>query len=145
MYVELSVYRARIGLFGLTKSSAPSSGVNPECLLLLCITLCKVVSANLCAYALDLYLRWVAANALLFLSGDIESNPGPPGRGHALFENFLSCVYLNARSIKSVRPGRVDAPEVNKLHDFHKLLSLQDWDCICVTETWLNEWVLTQR
>ena len=47
----------------------------------------------------------------------------------------LKCLLLNARSLKSVNTQR------NKLVEFQSLVSLQNINLACVTETWLNSTV----
>ena len=44
----------------------------------------------------------------------------------------MSCVYLNARSIKCVTPKQ------NKIHDLKNLLLMSGANLVAITETWLN-------
>ncbi len=67
------------------------------------------------------------------MAGDVEINPGPPLANQA---RNLQCLYINARSLKSV------TRRTNKLKDFHNLIFSGDWDLIFVTESWLISSIL---
>lgn len=65
------------------------------------------------------------------LSGDIETNPGPEspnnnGAGGANRKRNVTCVLLNARSIR------------NKGPELESYIATRQPDIVCVTETWLN-------
>jgi hypothetical protein len=71
-------------------------------------------------------IPWLVA--LLVLSGDVETNPGPTGT--------INCFLLNTRSVKSVNRNR------NKLVELHSLTALKNAKVICLTETWLSNDIL---
>ena len=49
--------------------------------------------------------------------------------------SYMSCLYLNARSIKSV------TKTCNKLTDLHNMVFEHNKHIIAITETWLNDTV----
>ncbi len=132
MGIDIVLYRARIGAHNLravagslrTNSDNLNLGnVFVKCLKLLVLLL---IGGNAPQEMVITFL-------LLFLSGDIELNPGPTS---FLKENNLQCLYINARSVKSV------SRQTNKLKDFHNLIFSGDWDLVFVTETWLINGIL---
>ena len=72
----------------------------------------------------------------LQLCGDVSPNPGPTAAGESSNPRCnaarpnriskLSCLSLNARSI------------VNKERELRSCLSINDYDLIAITETWLD-------
>ena len=66
---------------------------------------------------------------------DINPNPGP--------SNCLSCLYLNARSLKAFVPSSVDpSVKVCKISKLQDLVYTGIYDLVCICETWLNDTVL---
>lgn len=64
--------------------------------------------------------------ARLLLAGDIHPNPGPRNC------NKVGCLYLNAKSLKTVTMVR------NKLLQFHSMVDIYKPHLIGVTETWIT-------
>ena len=106
MGVSLEIYRARIGTFSGCGDS--SSFINHITLMLLMLH-----------HGVFIWLVF-----LIVLSGDIETNPGPP--------NLINGFLLNTRSVKSVNAYR------NKLVELQALVQLKKAKIICLTETWLT-------
>ena len=69
---------------------------------------------------------------------DINPNPG--------LSNCLSCLYVNARSLKAFVPSSVDPSVkvcyISKLQD---LVYAGIYDLVCICETWLNDTVLSSE
>ena len=59
--------------------------------------------------------------------GNVHTQTVEPEHVGSRFKQLtLKCVLLNARSLR------------NKIADLHKLLYTANYDCICITESWLN-------
>ena len=57
--------------------------------------------------------------------------------------NCLRTLFLNARSLKAFVESPDDAGmRISKLNIFQNLVYLEQYDIICVCETWLNELIL---
>lgn len=99
---------------------------------------------------------------LICLSGDVETNPGPniksvesnPGpnyimnttnclKTHPKKLNILRTLYLNARSLKAVMESPDNTSKrISKLTIFQNLIYSEQYDIVCVCETWLNDYIL---
>ncbi len=83
----------------------------------------------------------------ILVCGDVHPNPGPiqmssrkpVGRNM----NCLRTLYLNARSLKAIVESPDDrAKKTCKLTILQNPVYLEQYDIVCVCETWLNELIL---
>ena len=109
MGIDLALYRVRIGKMNCSGYRLYCSPYNNH-LYLISIML---------KYGLCMWLIF-----LLIVSGDIETNPGPP--------DLIKGLLLNTRSVKSVTLTH------NKLADLQSLVFLKEAKLVCLTETWLT-------
>ena len=74
----------------------------------------------------------------------MHPNPGPtPIKQRGTKLNCLRTFYLNARSLKAVVESTDDGGKrIPKLNIFQNLVYLEQYDIICVCETWLNDLIL---
>ena len=80
----------------------------------------------------------------ILVCGDVHPNPGPtPIKQSGTKLNCLRTLYLNARSLKAVVESTDDGGKrIPKLNIFQNLVYLEQYDIICVCETWLNHLIL---
>ena len=90
-------------------------------------------------------------SALLLKCGDIHPNPGPTNGANSSrndncdscklqpeqSQTYLSCMYMNARSLKKIIHVQ-DNQYISNLSKFQELLYSESVDIMFVTETWLN-------
>jgi hypothetical protein len=108
MVVSLEVYRAAIGIFNLRVLRTAKTNL----LNLLLVMLGKYLTI----------ICYLIVLILLFSSGDIETNPGPP-------QNLtLNVGHINARSLNN--EGKYD--------EICSIVYDLNLDKFSVTETWLN-------
>ncbi len=138
MGIGIELYRLRIGLgaYSLKRKNNVTSCRSR-----------KIPHLSQTLLTLNITFFTLISLLLLTLSGNVELNPGPrtptidsestssssQSGGQSQNHSFL---YLNARSLKSVR--RVDNQTINKITDFQNLLYMADWFLVAVTETWLK-------
>ena len=73
----------------------------------------------------------------LLISDYINPNPGPVSAATA---GKINCRVMNARSLKSYhKDSTTNWQSVCKLHRFQNLVYAENYDVICVNETWLNQ------
>ena len=108
MCIAIELYRARIGLYRCSGHRE---------------ILTNLFNHVLISYMLTFGLiSWFLL--LIYMSGDIELNPGPG--------THIKGLLLNTRSVKSINRDR------NKLVELQSLVSLNSIQLICLSETWLN-------
>lgn len=69
------------------------------------------------------------------LSGDVEINPGPR-RKEA--DKSVKCVTMNARSLTSLVTCNNSNKTESNLERFQNFVYSEDFDIVCVNETWLS-------
>lgn len=106
MGVSLEAYRAAIGLFNHVK-------------FVLSHFVC--VASQFAFVVGFLLITIFLAGILIYLSNDIELNPGPA--------SFLSFGHLNVRSINNIE----------KFDEISYLVNINNFHIFALTETWLNE------
>ena len=77
---------------------------------------------------------------LIYLSGDVELNPGPRNTTNQIScdKRSVKCLLLNARSLmSSVKTN--DGKTVSNLERFQNLVYCKDIDIVFVNETWLSK------
>ena len=80
-------------------------------------------------------IRKVVIANLILQCNDISLNPGPT----VSRPNNYRIAVLNARSLKSIHKDPDSQAYVTNLTLFQSQVYSEDYDIICVTETWLNE------
>ena len=68
------------------------------------------------------------------LSGDVEINPGPRCKE----KDSVKCVTINARSLTSLVKFNNSNKSESNLERFQNFVYLEDFDIVCVNETWLS-------
>lgn len=112
MCVAIELYRARIGLYKCSGHREIMTNLFNHVVLI--------------SYMLTFGLiSWFLF--LIYMSGDVELNPGP--------DSSIKGLLLNARSVKSINRAR------NKLVELQSLVILNNIKLVCLTETWLNSTV----
>ena len=85
--------------------------------------------------ALRLFLHVLYTVFLIKLSGDVEINPGPIQEENA--KRSIKCVTLNVRSLTSSVKTK---NRIESNHErFQNFVYSEDFDIVCVNETWLTE------
>ncbi|CAB4017255.1 Hypothetical predicted protein, partial [Paramuricea clavata] len=78
--------------------------------------------------------------------GDVHPNPVPAlsssRKQVGAKLNSLRALYLNARSLKATAESTDKAKKTSKLTILQNLVYLEQYDIVCVCETWLNELIL---
>ena len=80
--------------------------------------------------------------------GDVHPNPGPALSSSrkqvgAKLNSLRAALYLNARSLMATAESLDDrAKKTSKLTILQNLVYLEQYDIVCVSETWLNELIL---
>ena len=85
-----------------------------------------------CLYYPNSSVSW----QLLRRGGDVSVNPGPSTK-----DCHLKCLSLNAQSLKSKHKSP-RSEMFCQIHAFQKLVYSNEYDIICVTETWLKDFFL---
>ena len=77
---------------------------------------------------------------LIYLSGDVELNPGPRNTTNQVpcDKRPVKCLLLNARSLMSTAKTS-DGKTVSNLERFQNLVYCEDIDIVFVNETWLSK------
>ena len=68
------------------------------------------------------------------LSGDVEINPGPRCKE----KNSVKCVTMNAQSLTSLVKFNNSNKTESNLEQFQNFVYSEDFDIVCVNETWLS-------
>ena len=79
------------------------------------------------------------------LSGDVHPNPGPATTTQDRTKlSRLRTLYLNAHSLNALvdSPKDDNSQKISKLTIFQNLVYLNQYDIVCVCETWLNDLIL---
>ena len=71
---------------------------------------------------------------LIMLSGDVEINPGPRCKE----KDSVKCVTINARSLTSLVKFNDSNKTESNLERFQNFVYSEDFDIVCVNETWLS-------
>ena len=83
------------------------------------------------------YPNSCASRQVLLQGGDVATNPGPENSSSQFVrKSNVKCVLINARSLKSTSQTR---ERINQPLAFQKLVYENEYDVICVTESWLTE------
>ncbi|XP_028413970.1 uncharacterized protein LOC114536830 [Dendronephthya gigantea] len=100
-----------------------------------------LLSVNRIIHGFILLQRSSLPLMLILLANDVEINPGPIEITRTF--NNLKVLYLNARSIKSfVTVDNNVSNKVCKITLLEHLVHENDYEVICICETWLNKTVL---
>ena len=77
---------------------------------------------------------------LIYLSGNVELNPGPRNTTNQIScdKRPVKCLLLNARSLMSLVKTN-DSKTVSNLERFQNLVYCEDIDIVFVNETWLSK------
>ena len=70
---------------------------------------------------------------LIMLSGGVEINPGPRCKEN----DSVKCVTINVRSLTSLVKFNNSNKTESNLERFQNFVSSEDFDIVCVNETWL--------
>jgi exonuclease III len=92
---------------------------------------------------LILMYRSFLALLLICLSNDVQLNPGPtssqpPNVSANGLRMPIKCITINARSLKSTHIDDTTGTTVCNLQRFQDLVYSENFDVVCVNETWLN-------
>ena len=92
---------------------------------------------------LNIHCKLLHLFLLILLGGDIATNPGPISssnlRNKRTLKHSFNCLFLNARSLKSIHKDKESNLPVCNLQCFQELVYSENSDVICVNETWLND------